>query len=249
MVKGQSNKLDWVDEAWKAELKANPLPNHNQENFANALENGWGGQWKQMATCTFRPGPYEMMGATKDGEYTRNMRVSWPEGDRIVKRVGRDGQMIKGTRGVSPGWSAEAAERKVHKWITSDPGLRKTRWCLVIEPHKHRDCYHGHVLFSHSYKVNWMRACKSWEDKQGRFRVENVKDDQGMAMYLAKRYMGKEYGSSKFVFANSRNCRRPQPDPAPKIVYEYQMMTFLNEYNDKGHDMVGYRSFCKKFGL
>tara|TARA_B100001250_G_scaffold410114_1_gene435889 strand:+ start:882 stop:1631 length:750 start_codon:yes stop_codon:yes gene_type:complete len=249
MVKGQTKDLEWVDEALRRERKLNPLPTPNQEAFADALENFWGGHWKQLATCTFRPNPHEMMGTTKDGEFTRNMKVSWLEGDRIVKRVGRDGQMLKGTRGVSPGWSKEAAEKQIRNWITRDPALRKTRWCLVIEPHKHRDCYHGHVLFSNSYKVDWLRACKTWEDDHGRFRIENVKDDQGMAMYLAKRYVGKEYGSSKFVFATSRNCRRPYPDPAHKMVYQYQLMSFLNDYNKTGNDMVGYRSFCKRFGL
>ena len=118
---------------------------------------------------------------------------------------------------------------------------------MVIEPHKHRNCHHGHVLFSNSYKVNWKRAQESWE-KHGRFRIENVKDDKGMANYLAKRYVGKEYGSSEFRFQTSRNCRRPQPDPAHKMVYEYQMMSFLNE--KKGNvQMVGYRKFCKRFGL
>ena len=242
------DKLKWIDEDLAAERKANPLPNPNQEAFADALENYWGGNWRQMATCTFKPNPHEMMGTTKDDKYTRNMKVSWLEGDRIVKRVGRDGQMVKGSRGISPGWSAEAAERQIHKWIQRDPALRRTRWCLVIEPHKHRDCHHGHVLFSHSHKVDWIRAQEAWNN-HGRFRVENVKDDQGMAMYLAKRYVGKEYGSAEFRWDTSRNCRRPRPDPAPKIVYEYQMMTFKNAFREKPHEMVGYRKFCKGFGL
>lgn len=242
------DKLKWIDEDLAAERKANPLPNPNQEAFADALENYWGGNWRQMATCTFKPNPHEMMGTTKDDKYTRNMKVSWLEGDRIVKRVGRDGQMVKGSRGISPGWSAEAAERQIHKWIQRDPALRRTRWCLVIEPHKHRDCHHGHVLFSHSHKVDWIRAQEAWNN-HGRFRVENVKDDQGMAMYLAKRYVGKEYGSAEFRWDTSRNCRRPRPDPAPKIVYEYQMMTFKNSFREKPHEMVGYRKFCKGFGL
>tara|TARA_B100000614_G_C14530725_1_gene486414 strand:- start:666 stop:1403 length:738 start_codon:yes stop_codon:yes gene_type:complete len=242
------DKLKWIDEELRAERKKNPIPNPNQEAFADALENYWGGDWREMATCTFRPNPHEMMGQTEDGEYTLNKKVSWLEGEKIVKRVGRDGQMIRGTRSTSPGWSAEAAERQIRNWINRDPALRKTRWALVIEPHKHRDCHHGHVLFSHAHKVNWKRAQEAWNE-HGRFRIEAVKDDQGMAMYLAKRYVGKEYGSSKFVFETSRNCRRPKKDPAPKMVYQYQMMAFKNAMSKNPTQMLGYRNFCKKFGL
>ena len=40
--------------------------------------------------------------------------------------------------------------------------------------------------------------------------------------------MGKNYKTDDFMFKFSRNCRRPLPDPYPKIAHEYRHMLFLN---------------------
>ena len=253
--------LKWIDEDAAAERKANLKPNENQVALAQALDD-WGGDWRLMGTFTFRPNDYECVVQQKNGKLHRNMKVSWLEGKKIVKRVGRNGAMVKGTRGVSPGWSLETAKKQVVKFIMNDPTLKRTRWFCAIESHKHRDCAHGHVLFANAGKVNWERARDNWEKQHGRFQIAAVRDDEGMGMYLAKNYVGKDYGTEKARFCESRNCRRPQPDPVPKIGYAYRMALYLNDckrkWNKEGKldkrtgrryevsDMVGWRNFQRK---
>jgi hypothetical protein len=244
------DKLKWIDEALAQERKDNPIPNELQVSLAGALENDWGGDWNILGTCTFRPNEYEEIVQRKNGEFYQNEKVSWLTGERIVKRVGRSGEMRFGTPGISPGWSPDAAERMIHRWIQKDPGLRDTRWFLAVEAHKHRNCHHGHVLFANSGKVNWIRARDKWEDKFGRFRLEKVKDDQGMAMYLAKRYVGKEYGSDKFRMSVSRNARRPKKDPCSRLGYEYLMMLYKNDCLGKdASKMMSWQRFQRSLGL
>ena len=246
MVKGQSNKLKWVDEEWKAELKANPVPNEQQHALAETIENT-GGHYIYFATFTFRPNDHEefVQQVGKD-DFRRNMKVSWCEGDKIVKRVGRDGQMTKGTRGISPGWSARAAEGAVVRFINNNKHLSKTRWFMNIEGSKYRSCAHGHGLFANAADVPWEYVAEQWEQKYGRFSLELVDDKDGMAMYLAKKYVGKEYGSDDFLFRFSRNCRRPVPDPLPLIAHKYRYDLFLNNMKkdeSKKHDMVRWKTF------
>ena len=240
------DKLKWIDEELRAEKKL--CPNENQVALAHALENDWGGDWRLMATLTFRPNDYEEYGQHKNDEFYRNMKVSWLEGERIVKRVGRDGQMRMGGRGISPGWMPDNAERMVHRWIRRDPGLRKTRWFVAVEAHKQRNCSHAHVLFSNARKVNWERARDDWFSRHGRFQVDQVKDDEGMAMYLAKSYVGKEYGSHKFRMSVSRNARegRARKDDLPKLGYAYRMMLFKNDCRGGEYEMMSWRAFQRK---
>ena len=222
------DKYKWIDDEWKAELKANPVPNELQEGLARTIEKT-GGQYAYFATFTFRPNKFEeVVESVGADEYERNMKVSWCEGDKIVKRVGRDGQMKKGARGVSPGWSARAADAAVTKFITGNKHLRKTRWFQCIEGSKYRACAHGHGLFANAGDVPWEYVAEKWEEKYGRFRLDLVNDKDGMAMYLCKRYVGKNYKTDDFMFKFSRNCRRPLPDPYPKIAHEYRHMLFLN---------------------
>ena len=253
--------LKWIDDDAREERKKLLKPNENQVALAKALED-WGGGWALMGTITFRPNEYECVMQQKHGEMYRNMKVSWLEGNKIVKRVGRDGQMVRGTRGVSPGWSLETAKKQVVRFLMDDPTLRKTRWFAAIESHKFRDCAHGHVLFANAGRVNWERARDNWEKKHGRFQIAAVKDEDGMGMYLAKNYVGKDYGTEKARFCESRNCRRPREDDMPKLGYRYRMMLYLNDckrkWNKEGKvdkktgkpykvaTMVGWRNFQRK---
>ena len=108
-----TDKLQWVDEEYKAELKATLKPNENQEALAEMLEGPTGGDYHLLLTFTFMPNEYEEITQTVGEEFKRNMKVSWLEGEKIVKRVGRDGQMLKGTRGISPGWGARGRESRI----------------------------------------------------------------------------------------------------------------------------------------
>ena len=97
--------------------------------------------------------------------------------------------------------------------------------------------------------MNWERARDVWEMDHGRFQVDQVKDDEGMALYLAKSYVGKEYGSDKFRMSVSRNARggRARKDEIPKIGYAYRMMLYKKEC--KGDDLSGmmsWRAFQKR---
>ena len=145
-----TDKLQWVDDEWKAELKATLKPNENQDALAHMLEHETGGDYHLFLTFTFRPNEYEEITQTVGEEFKRNMKVSWLEGEKIVKRVGRDGQMLKGTRGVSPGWGARAAERAVLNFVLKDPQLKKTRWFMCVEGSKYRQCAHVHMLVASS---------------------------------------------------------------------------------------------------
>ena len=246
------DNLKWVDEEWKAELKANQTPNEQQEALASMIENN-GGQYVQFATFTFRPNEFEevVQQVGKD-DYERNLRVSWCEGEKIVKRVGRDGQMLRGTRSVSPGWGAAAAENAVLRFITKNKHLKKTRWFMCIEGSKYRSCAHGHALFANAGNVPWEYVANQWEEKYGRFSLELVDNKDGMAMYLCKKYVGKEYGTDDFRYKFSRNCRRPVPDPLPLIAHKYRHMLFLNNMKkdeSKKNEMVRWKDFKESLNV
>ena len=250
------DNLAWVDEEYKAERKALLKPTPEQEGMAHMLEHDLGGGYVLLGTGTFRPNQYEEIVQHKEGDkkdqFTRNMKVSWIEGEKIVKRVGRDGQMTKGTRGVSPGWSPHAAERAGLNFILKDPQLRKTRWFMCVEGSKYRNCAHLHFLFANAHKVPWEKVANKWEEKYGRFRIELVDDKDGMAMYLAKQYVGKEYGSDDFRYKFSRNSRNPLTDPVPKIAYDYRMQLFRNNMRKdetKKHKMLRWKTFLQTIGV
>ena len=246
-----TDKLQWVDDEWKAELKATLKPNENQDALAEMLEGPTGGDYHLLLTFTFRPNEYEEITQTVGEEFKRNMKVSWLEGEKIVKRVGRDGQMVKGARGVSPGWGARAAERAVLNFVLKDPQLKKTRWFMCVEGSKYRQCAHVHMLVANSKKVQWEKVAEQWKEKYGRFRVELVDDRDGMAMYLAKQYLGKEYGNDDYLYKFSRNTRRPEKDPVPKIVYDYRMRLFRNNMQTdpaKKAKMLRWKSFLQSVG-
>ena len=71
------DKLQWIDDEWKAELKANPVPNELQEGLARTIEET-GGQYAYFATFTFRPNKFEeVVQSVGADEYERNLKVSW----------------------------------------------------------------------------------------------------------------------------------------------------------------------------
>ena len=252
------DNLKWVDEAWKAELKANPKPNELQEALAQTIEDT-GGQYMYFATFTFRPNAYEEIMQTKgNDDYERNMKVSWTEGAKVVTRSKRgfqgdwsSGGVVRGSPGVSPGWSARAADGAVTRFITKNKHLRKTRWFMCIEGSKYRNCAHGHGMFANAGDVPWEYVSDEWEKKYGRFRLDLVNDKEGMAMYLCKRYVGKEYKTEDFMFKFSRNCRRPVADPLPKIAHQYRHKLFLNNMKSeksKKAQMVRWKDFKEMIG-
>jgi hypothetical protein len=78
--------------------------------------------------------------------------------------------------------------------------------------------------------------------------LEQVKDDDGMAMYLAKQYVGKEFGQDQFKYRISRNSKSPIEDDCPKIGYNYRMMLFYNAMKkdeSKRAKMVRWKDFKK----
>ena len=107
------------------------------------------------------------------------------------------------------------------------------------------------MLVANSKKVQWEKVAEQWKEKYGRFRVELVDDRDGMAMYLAKQYLGKEYGNDDYLYKFSRNTRRPEKDPVPKIVYDYRMRLFRNNMQTdpaKKAKMLRWKSFLQSVG-
>lgn len=238
--------LKWVDEAFAAEKKKLRVPTEEQIALANLLEE-CGGGYHAFATWTFAPGEHEEYGQHKDGEYFQNEKLQWCGGKRIVKRVKRNGGMVLGVPGVSSGWSHQAAYGAVFKAIHGDThGLKKSRWFMCIEGSKYRNCAHGHSLHANASRVNWEAVKARWEKKYGWFKFEVVDDSKGMADYLSKQYVGKQYGHTDFKFAFSRNSRTPKDEGVPKIMYRLREMIYKNEIKkEKAEGMVD-KSFYGK---
>jgi hypothetical protein len=246
------NDLKWVDEEYAEEKKKLRVPSEEQVALAKMLED-CGGNYHAFATWTFAPNKHEEYGQQKNGEYFQNERLKWVGGNRIVKRIKRNGGMVMGVPGISPGWSPYAAFGAVFKAIHNDTkGLKKSRWFMCIEGSKYRNCAHGHSLHANAAHVNWEDIKARWESKYGWFKFEVVEDSKGMADYLAKQYVGKDYGKDKFKFAFSRNSREPKVDPFPKIHYRLREMIYKNEIKGakKSKNMVGkkfYREQLKEW--
>lgn len=235
----RTNDLEWVERDLRDERKAAAqLPNENQMALAELLDSI--GTWQNFITMTFRPNQHEMMGQTKDGEYTINERVQMCSGKKIVKRVGRDGQMRMGVPSVSPGWGTQAATRAGIEFLSDKRRFKGVRWFMCTEDHKHRDCAHLHALLGSSLEVNLEKCNREWSDKYGRFQVQVVNDDKGMGHYLGKQYVGKAYGREGFDYRFSRNCRTPMVDPFPRALYNWRNYLF-QESQRQGLDSLPHR--------
>ena len=236
-----------IDDAYRAE-RGPRKPTPEQIALAKVLDDI--GNWPAFGTLTFRPNPDEEVVWNQDGEHVRNKRVSWTEGDRIARtRPDRNGAIKMGTRRVAPGWSSFAAMGKVIKFLRASKDLRKGRWFACVEPHKFRDCYHAHFLFAGNVDANWEAIAADAEEKFGRFKFELVRQGQAMCDYLAKQYVGKQYGSEDFRMAFSRSCRRSVQDTTHPLEWDSRHRLFLNSFKDKGWGIDTHKNVkadCKK---
>jgi hypothetical protein len=258
MYRIMKDELKWVDEEYREEKKLLRVPSPEQNALAALLED-CGGGYHAFATWTFRPNQYEEIVQKEGGEYYQNKKLSWSEGDKIVKRSKRgyqgewsSGGVVRGTPGISPGWSPHSAFGAVSRAIMKDThGLAKSRWFMCIEGSKYRNCAHGHSLHANASTVNWEGIKERWESKYGWFKFEVVKGDQAMADYLCKKYVGKDYGNEDFRFAFSRNSRRPEPDPVPKIYYNMRELIYENEIKgkEKSKSCLSKMDYKKQLGV
>lgn len=205
-------------------------PSAEQEALGALLESI--GNWPVFLTFTFRPNKYEEIVQSKNGEFYRNEKVSLGRSVIRGKKRGfkgewQSGGVVKGSPGISPGWSHDAAGKCVFSFLRRDNELKKTRWFGVIEGSKYRNCAHGHALVASAGHVNWERVDNEWQKKRGRFKVEWTQTSKGMANYLAKQYVGKSYGRSDCHFEFSKNCRTPKMDPLPTAWYMGRIFEFL----------------------
>ena len=219
--------LKFVDEAIRAERKA-AGPTDGQVALASLLDSI--GNWPLFGTFTFKPNAHEQIVINDHGQHVQNPKVKWCGGDMVVKSKTRNGGHKMGVRSPAPGWSATQAMRQIINFVMKSPDLRESRWFVCVEPHKFRDCYHGHGLFANALDANWEAIAHDWARKFGRFQLEKVRSDLAMEQYLAKMYVGKEIQNKDFRYAFSRNCRRPQRDENPEMVYLARMELFKSSF-------------------
>ena len=241
--------LDFVDEAIRAQRKAEG-PTEGQIALADTLDGI--GNWPLFVTFTFRPNDHEQIVQNEHGQHVQNPKVKWCGGEMVLKSRTRNGGHKMGVRSPAPGWSADKAIKQIIKFTMQSRDLSRSRWFVCVEPHKFRDCYHGHGLFANSVDANWEMIARDWDRKYGRFQLEKVKAQMPMKKYLAKQYVGKEYGAKDFRFGFSRNCRRAQRDENPEMMYVARMELFKSSFkegwmNRKQYEMI--RKACSENGL
>ena len=219
--------LKFVDEAYRAERKA-AGPTEGQIALAETLDEI--GNWPMFVTFTFRPNRNEEVIQNEEGAHIQNPRLRWCGGEQVTKRVTRNGAHVRGSRSAAPGWSSDQAMKIINRFIMQSSDLSKSRWFACVEPHKFRDCYHGHGLFANAIDANWEAINADWGQKHGRFRLEKVHARLPMQKYLAKQYVGKEYGGKDFRFSFSRNCRRPVQDVFTDFEYAARMKLFYHSF-------------------
>ena len=232
--------LDFVDEAIRAERKAEG-PTEGQIALADTLDAI--GNWRMFLTFTFRPNDHEQIVQNEHGENVQNPKVKWCGGVLVPKSRTRNGGHKMGVRSPAPGWSADKAIKQIIKFVMQSRDLSRSRWFVNVEPHKFRDCYHGHGLISNALDANWEMIARDWDRKYGRFQLQKVKSQMPMREYLAKQYVGKEYGGKDFRFAFSRNCRRAQQDRAEDFEYMARMELFKSSFkqgwmNRRKYEMI-----------
>ena len=227
------------DGVYDAEREERKLagPNKNQEALADLLDSI--GTFSIFTTFTFRPNEYECISQSKDGDFYENEKLRM--GNTIIKRKTRgyrgefeSGGIVRGSPNISPGWSGGAVERAIERWFVKDRELKKTRWFFVVEGSRHRDCAHGHGMIANCSGVNWDRVDRKWQKEYGRFKVEKIRAERGTACYLAKQYVGKEYGQEDFRYRFSKNCRDPKPDRVDEVWYMKRMYEYKRFLAGKG---------------
>ena len=149
----------------------------------------------------------------------------------VLKSRTRNGGHKMGVRSPAPGWSADKAMKQIIDFTMRSPDLRESRGFNCVEPHKFRDCYHGHGLVANALDANWEGIAKDWGRKYGRFSLEKVRNDMPMKKYLAKMYVGKEMQNKDFRYAFSRNCRDPKRDENADFLYTARMQLFKSSFS------------------
>lgn len=226
----KEDPLAWVDVAAREERKRNDKPTDCQAALAGHLERL--GSWQLFLTGTFRPNQDEEIVQSRGGEFFRNERMSQVDpANRILKRVGRNGEHHMGMRDPAPGWSAHVCERQMKRFLQWSP-LKRTRWFYVVEGHKHRACAHWHALVANCGHLNLSRVDDKWNTKFGRMGIELVDQELGVAHYLAKGYVAKSYGKDVDIkFGYSNNCKRPKDFENQRMASQAQIFALKK---DKG---------------
>lgn len=235
--------LKFVDEAIRAERKAQG-PTEEQKALAETLDTI--GNWRLFSTFTFRPNDSEEIVQTKEGKHVQNPKLRWCGGKMVLKSRTRNGGHKMGVRSPAPGWSADKGLKQIIKFVMQSKDLSKTRWFVCVEPHKFRDCYHGHGMFANCLDANWEKINDDWQRKYGRFQIDKVQNNLAMSAYLAKMYVGKEMRHKDFRFAFSRNCRRPQRDEAEELLYVARMLLFKSSFSPNWMDRQQFENLKKQ---
>lgn len=227
----KKSDLAWVDKAAREERQKEG-PNEMQKAFGTWLESI--GDWNQFWTYTFRPNDKEEFVQSADGAFTRNEKLQWCGGPRVLKKRTRNGGHIYGSPSVAPGWSKGAARKQIVKFLRWT--APKTRWALFVEGSKYRSCAHGHVLMANCSHVNIENTLDRWKKKHGRADVEVVRSDLGVAHYLVKGYVAKSYGKAdNLEFEFSNNCRTPFSDGTGENFYHFQQL-LKRHWREHGRD-------------
>jgi len=215
--------LKHIDESLRDERKA-AGPSEHQIAFAGWLS-GFG-RWDLFGTLTFPPNQFEEIVQRKNGEFYRNKEMQWCGGRRIIKRVDPNtGRQTWGSPGISPGWSKEAALREGVKFMRHN--FRDSRWAIFCEGSKHRACAHLHPLIANAPKYNPETIEARWKERHGRCDLEAIKENLGLAHYLCKGYVVKDYGKQDSVeFAFSENCKRASSDETASAYYHLRQYCF-----------------------
>jgi len=215
--------LAWVDDAVRDERRKQG-PTDLQMAFAELLNRI--GRWDLFMTLTFKPNKKESVVTNEAGQYVMNENVRWCGGKRILKRLDPHTGLQKwGSPSVAPGWGKDATRRHVIKHLRRCAPA--TRWALFVESSKYRSCAHAHVLIANCQGLNWEQTMSRWQEKYGRADLEVVEEDKGVAHYLCKGYVAKDYGKSdNMIWEFSKNCRSPFDNRIDKFSYRIRQLCF-----------------------
>ena len=198
-------------------------PSPEQKEFANHLTEI--GRWDLFMTCTFRPNKNEEIVQSRDGEFYRNEKLTWCGGKRVPKRKTRNGGLIYGTRSVAPGWGKAAALRQGRKFMHHS--FRRSRWIVFVEGSKYRNCAHLHALVANAPRINPEVIAARWDKMHGRCDIEAIQANLGLAHYLCKGYVAKNYGKTdELEFEHSKNCFHAHDDKTPSAFYHLRQYVF-----------------------
>ena len=217
------DSLKHIDDAKREQDKAlGPSP--EQVALAELLDSL--GRWDLFLTNSFRPNKHECIVQSKDDKFYRNEKVQWCGGPKVVKRKTRNGGLIYGSPAVAPGWSKHQAIKQGVKFMRRN--FRSSRWVVFAEgSSKGRDCAHLHGLVANAPNYNPEIIAGRWLKDHGRCDIEAIKHNLGLAHYLAKGYVCKDYGKKDNVeFEFSKNCRFALDDKTPEWYYHLRQVCF-----------------------